>query len=550
MAGIGSMLRQGFGAQRTVNGSPGQTAGAEMSAAGVVEVTLPKERFDLIVRVTLSTHQENASWVRTAFTQRGWHCEPDTMVGPDVMGPAERVLDSHWSVDVPVAGSRAGAETDALLKVGRIAKSSGRLVDIRGAWTLSPKGVSAFEYRVYEKPPAGLSRLMQLVTGMETRVGLRDTKEVIRAYSDQHAEHEARRRATMCNGPERPENWGVRRSAVSSKTLPHSRQMLYSIRKSESDVVRMTFISLFEVMCVVTATPWWRHHVLGVVGLALFALLYCIPTTLVAARVFASSSRRKTFWCACGGSALAALLGVVLGLFRRQAGPIDTLVLVGVVMVGYGLYHLVRASSITKILLWATPVLISLAPPLAQQIGGLSNWTYLNQFEMGPSDVNLSAIAQMQPVARPLLVGIGSCLITAGVVGLLKRFHIDVGSIFLVPFLVMYSLVVVVAALDDGKHAGEKALRQATAFRLPSDYHGITPEVVCVYSIGGSLPVHGAMLPVRTPMLTFDSGAAHVALWNARTTQVTRVPGNDVSLIPATSMSGECPSVPGGPSTP
>ncbi|MBF9073931.1 hypothetical protein [Streptacidiphilus fuscans] len=548
MAGIGSTLRQRIGGQRTANGSSRSTTDSATITDDGVDVTLPVESFDLIVRVSISTFRENASWVRKAFTQRGWHCESDATVGPEVLGPAEQELDSHWLVDVPVRGSRAGAESEALLRVQRAVKPSGRLVDIRGAWALSPNGVSAFDYRVYELPPAGRSRMMRLITGWETWAGLRDNGEVLHSYSDQHALLEARRRALMRNGPERPERWGVRRSALSSKNLLYPHKSLYRIRKSEADVVRLTAAASVEFLCVSAAAPWWRHHALGVVGLLAFAVLYCLPVMPLVTLTFPDSSRNSNIRFACAGSALATLLGVMFGLSERQAGPRYTLVMAGFMVVGYGLYQLVRTSSVGKVVLWATPVLISLAPPLAEQIGRLSNWSYLGQFGMSPNDVELSSYAQLQPVGLPLLAGVGACLVTAAAVGLAKRFHIDLGWPFLIFFLVIYSLVVVEVALNDGQHAGEKALQQATAQQLPHDYHGIAAEAVCVYPMTGSLPIHGAPLQLRTPMLTFDSQAAQVALWNPRSSQVTRVLGNEVSLIATRGLAGECPINPGGSS--
>lgn len=159
---------------------------------------------------------------------------------------------------------------------------------------------------------------------------------------------------------------------------------------------------------------------------------------------------------------------------------------------------------------------------------------------MGMSDVGLPGLDQLLPAFLPLSVALGCYLASLAVAGFLRRIHINLGALILLPLAVVYALSILLFAIPAGQSASLPAWHTATAKKLPRDFYGLSAFAVCVKPLGGPLATVGAPLPTGTPLLTFDPLNARVALWNPTTAKVTWVPAAGVTLTTVDSLSSSC----------
>ncbi|MEY9949944.1 hypothetical protein ABH937_007059 [Kitasatospora sp. GAS1066B] len=475
---------------------------------------LPGGDFDLRIRVALSLHQADTELILTAFREANWNCVPDA----DFQDPE---LDSHWFVDIPLVGGRWMAVTLAKLKVWRLVKPYGVLVDVRGGWVLEPSAMRRKSYYV-RRPPRTAKGLDRLLTDL----GLRDDTESIDARSRSAAAQEFERRAALHNGPAR--SAGAVLHGPDGETSGR-----YLLRDGGTPIARFVAVFVAGIALALFSQPLWSAATLApFLGLFAFALYLTFGQ---------EGTRRFRLLIAAVGASAATLLSVVAGLLAPSGSLWGRAAPFLAVFAFFGLRFLVRGTGARKLATLAVPLLITLVPPFLQQIGDFSYRSYLWEFGMRTGDVELGGIDQTWPAFRVLAIGLAAYVLTLAIAGYVRWLHTDLGRYVVIPLALLYVLVMATAASQHGTRAAATAWHTAVARQLPRTFHALSATAVCVRPLAGAIASEGAPLPQGAPLLTFDPLAARVALWDPGTGKVTRVAAADVVITTVDGLASRCP---------
>ncbi|WP_133260135.1 hypothetical protein [Streptacidiphilus pinicola] len=494
----------------------------------------------------VSTHKRCAEEVVGVLSEAGWTCKEDTTVTRAVLGPAERDLDSHWTVIVTLPGGPTLATTTAEEQVTERLKNLGPACSVRGAWLWEQQLVPSIGFCVY-KPSVYTTGFLGWCARRWRSFGFADTGEVIHEHSEAEAQAEFERRAKLSDGPRRPEGAGLRRrwGTPSPSALPASFPQRVWRRVEDSDLAR-TVVFVCALMALVFVTrgqwehPWWGPALLVPVCAAA-ALFYWVLFPRVFGRGAVSHSTRGlslAVLMACLGvlgGALTALMAPSFFSWQMFAAALAVLAALN------GLRLLTAAAWARKAALGLIPIALSLFPPLTQQISQLSYAMYLSPFSLQPGDapVTLGWIGAWRPIA----VGAVGVLIALAGAGYARYWNREPGALLLVPMCFLF-LVGVLGVVAAGWDDGRKAQAAAAAGTLPGAWHGLTAKAVCLYPLSVSTPFAGAPPVTGRPVMSFDIDAAQVALWDPRTGDVTRLPGSSADLRVVPSLTARCSTAP------
>ncbi|MFD0397148.1 hypothetical protein ACFVHI_03580 [Kitasatospora sp. NPDC127121] len=524
---------------RERNRIPEQRAADPAEDGSTDSATLPAQKFDTRVRVSLSVESAESEYIAAALREAGWNLTRDTRTHSPHTAEGRQGLDSHWLVDVPLVGISRGAERVATLEVVNLLEPHGLLFDIRGAWVLQPSAVRSAVYHVHRRLPRR-EGLRGRVDRIRIAMGLRDTGEVIHAASHREAAEEFSRRRHLPNPPARPARSGLRLPfPVPADRSPENGKR-YWIRQDRIALYLPLGVWIGGTSIVIASEPRWTPATEHLAGLSAFALVY----TLLLYLSFPHLDRPVPAAAKSAVATVFAAIGIAIGISLGEnqiVTPLSRFAPLYLVFVVFGLRHLIRGTGPERLVLWAVPIAISLAPPLLRMVGDLSYGSYLKKFGMKMADVNLSTMDQVTPTTRPLAIGIASVLLILAGVGYFRQLHVDLGKLIVVPLVLLYGLVVIVSATENGSRSADGARPQVSAGKPPSAFHALTARAVCVRPTSAAAAVQGEPLVTGRPLLTFDPLAPRVALFDPATNGVTRVQASTAVLVTVADLRSPCP---------
>ncbi|WP_370092531.1 hypothetical protein [Streptacidiphilus sp. MAP12-20] len=307
----------------------------------------------------------------------------------------------------------------------------------------------------------------------------------------------------------------------------------YAVRTAKSRALWAAVVPCAGLLTIVATERWWSRGWPGAVCLLLFGLV--LVTAIYPVLRWAQMTRQVH--SPRGEMTLALVLAAVCVVFGAWSGiashgRLGWMQLAGfglLAVIAFGLRDLVRGAGWRQVLLAAIPLALSMIPVVTAQIARLGYEQYLGHFGMSVDDVSSSGLSHLAPAVGPIAIGTLGCSIVLAYAGIARRFHVDLGYLVIVPMILVFAALTVVASLQSGSQAGAAAVARAR-YDTPVAWGSLTPEYVCAGPLSQSFPYQGDLLTTRIPLLTFDMQGSEVALWNPVTRALTRVPTGDLAL--------------------
>lgn len=300
---------------------------------------------------------------------------------------------------------------------------------------------------------------------------------------------------------------------------------------------------------------WWY----AVASCALAATLWC-GTRLYrpAAPAPAGAGLRARITDRVRGAGFAALTAALMGVpavratlqegaqFRRQAAG-----LLVVLVVGAGLWLLVRQWTWGEWAAWAIPLAITLVTSSFLGAGSVLHALYADGFGLSSDDLQVPAIWRLAATVK-LVVLFSAVLMVPAAWGYARHFHYGratPGDGFngLVYLLLLFLLLLGGTSLALGS-ATTAVDRTKSAARARSDtlppYFGVQPAWTCVRPVVPHAELAGQGPPLDTglPYVLFSAGSDTAVLWDPASATPLRLPAAQVRLTPAKSASARCPA--------
>ncbi|WP_030619385.1 hypothetical protein [Streptomyces fulvoviolaceus] len=254
--------------------------------------------------------------------------------------------------------------------------------------------------------------------------------------------------------------------------------------------------------------------------------------------------RRKRWHAWLAALATSGALLAVTAFVSWMTSPATTLgmhfLLAGAVFVTAGIRHLARAGSRRPFLV---AVLVALLPVAIPAFGGLSPvlFTFYGAaFHVRAEEMDVAEAWQFLASADVLGISGTLTLVFLACWGYLRPLFRLRTLRLLLPVVALTGAMAItlawtVTVLDGASAAGEDAVRQWRAGRVPDHYYGANPRPVCVAPIGpvDELPLYGNRLDPEQVYGTFGVVDGQVTLWDPESGNTFSVPSDAVQVLPA-----------------
>ena len=214
----------------------------------------------------------------------------------------------------------------------------------------------------------------------------------------------------------------------------------------------------------------------------------------------------------------------------------------------FGVWQMFRRIPEGRINTWLPLGLTALAGPSAIALSNFSQDVYLDAFGISPGEAATNATGRLFSLAGTLPLVLFALVISLGVFGLLRYFHLASRGHFrllqwLMAVLVVlyYGLTAVTVVLERDSERGLAHVAEYRSEGGPARMHaGVLPSVVCVEPEEDPVSRTGPPLTTDRPVLYFAGEDDVDLLWD-REHGVTKVPRFSVSLTPVPELDTECP---------
>lgn len=221
----------------------------------------------------------------------------------------------------------------------------------------------------------------------------------------------------------------------------------------------------------------------------------------------------------------------------------------------FGLWQMFRRVPEGRINTWLPVALAVLATPLMVALSNSSHDTYLEAFGITPGEVTpTGAAGRLFALSDALPPVLFALLLSLGVFGLLRYFHVGRRGVGLLPGLVTVSFIFLYGSaslqllltamsvpLERSVQVGaEHVAHYRAEGGNPLGHAGVRPSVVCTVPGEDQVSRIGPPLTTDRPVLYFDGTDDVDLLWD-REHGLTKVPRFSVSLTPVPDLDAECP---------
>ncbi|WP_017612406.1 hypothetical protein [Nocardiopsis salina] len=258
--------------------------------------------------------------------------------------------------------------------------------------------------------------------------------------------------------------------------------------------------------------------------------------------------------------ALIAAGALFLGLYTALWMPegVPRWLLIGILVAIpclFGLWQMFRRVPEGRINTWLPVALTALATPLAVALSNSSHDTYLEAFGITPGEVTpTGAAGRLFALSDALPPVLSALLLSLGVFGLLRYFHVGRRGVGLLPGLVsvsfvsLYGLVSLQLLLTAMSVPLERSVQVGAEHVAhyrdegggPLGHAGVQPSVVCAVPEEDPVSRIGPPLTTDRPLLYFVGTDDVDLLWD-REHGLTKVPRFSASLTPVPDLDTECP---------
>ncbi|MFD0208839.1 hypothetical protein ACFVH9_06850 [Streptomyces hirsutus] len=236
--------------------------------------------------------------------------------------------------------------------------------------------------------------------------------------------------------------------------------------------------------------------------------------------------------------------------------PRQTIMTAVVAAVVAGLWLLVRQWTWGEWVVWAVPLVVTLAVSAFVAAGSVLHALYAEGLSLSPGDLDVPPVWQVAAAVK-LLVMLSLVMIVPAWWGFAKHRHHryaipgDGTNIVLNVCLFVAMLIGAgVQAWNSAVTAVDRTIAAAERGEDPPSYFGVEPEWTCVRPVvpAKELPGEGPLLKPGTPYLSFGVSGDTAVLWDPATLEPVKLPANQVWLGPAESRNTSCVTAGDGPS--
>jgi hypothetical protein len=213
------------------------------------------------------------------------------------------------------------------------------------------------------------------------------------------------------------------------------------------------------------------------------------------------------------------------------------------VYIAAGCCHFVRGRASLAIALAAVPIGLSVLPQFTQMVAEARIDAFLQQFGLSSAYMSYTPGATLSATLHPLALSFGAFGIMVATYGWLRFFaHTQhwFEWVFLFLALLIYTLIAVLVAGQEGQQAGVQSAASARSDGTVPAVYGYSPDIACITPVSSSVAYEGISLPTSWATLVFGSSSGQTAVWDPRTGQTTLVSTDDVRITPVSTLLRSC----------